>query len=451
MVPPDVPEPWRMLAFHDNNVVVNRQRRVAEAAVQPAGELRVMLEKIARIIRSTAVLTTMSRRQNTPRENAGPVITAHSGGAGHAPRPASRGAHNSSRVSSDSKQMYNIRSSQSEQKTHKKQNQRSVAQAMQTADVMASVVTPAWIAAHTRPQDHASSTYNLTTQMPDANSRRLKKDKSIFERPVTINSSTQSQWPMDSSEPPPFPPPWPSRAHRAAMCAESASTDPEGPLGPLATNWVNSLVEWYDKLQRHFGFNESDLAANVREKADKWSARLQFMKPDQPEKFKFIMDFIRYGHVIPFNKVPQKHFRKRNPPSLTADKERAWKAIRGDIAHGAITPVNIEIDGLPWCVCPVRTADKSDGSARFVHNTRHVNACVDDGNTKCKLETLLRTRNMFMPNGFLVGSDYKSGYHCVFIHPDFQKYLAFALHISELTDDAIAWLKREFPHAYYHN
>ena len=154
------------------------------------------------------------------------------------------------------------------------------------------------------------------------------------------------------------------------------------------------------------------------------------------------------GHKIPFERKPRKFFRGRNPPSLAADKHRAWAAIKKDISHGAIEPVDLPAEGTPHCVCPVRTADKSDGSARFVHNSRRVNKCVPSEATKCKLETLLRTRNMLMQGGFLIGSDYSSGYHCISMHKSHRKFVAFALHVSELPEDAVKWLHQHFPEAF---
>ena len=184
------------------------------------------------------------------------------------------------------------------------------------------------------------------------------------------------------------------------MCAESAYSDPEGPLGPLASAWVDRLFEWYRKLQEYFQFDEANLAANVSRNAHKWRRRLRFMQDSQPELFEFIMDFIPNGHSIPFEEEPPKYFRKRNPPSLQADKVRAWTAIKKDIAHGAIAPVNLKRDGVPWCVCPVRTADKNDGTARFVHNTRHVNAGIAKKHTECELETLATTNPQHVLQGW---------------------------------------------------
>ena len=68
---------------------------------------------------------------------------------------------------------------------------------------------------------------------------------------------------------------------------------------------------------------------------------------------------------------------------------------------------------------------------------------------KCTLESLLKTRNMYTRDGFVIGSDFASGYHCLFMQEDQRKYLAFALHKSELPQEAFEWLLREHPEAYH--
>ena len=317
--------------------------------------------------------------------------------------------------------------------------------------VMTSTVDASWVAEQIRPQDHAASVENLKSQSCNVDIRFGNKDRSIFDTPVeSIRGNAGNAWPMDSFEPPPFPPPWPSAKIREKMYRESAHSDPEGELGPLASKWVSDLVCWYEKLQRHFEFRPSDLAFNVRVNAHKWKRRLAYLIEDEPEKYDYLIRAIEEGHSIPFSSPPSKYFRKSNPPSLAKDKARAWKAIMGDISHGAIAPVNIKRDGLPCCVCPVRTTDKSDGSARFVHNTRHVNKSVPKEEAQCELETLMRTRNIYIKGGLLIGSDFSSGYHCLYVKREHRKYLAFALHLSELTPEALEWLWQHYPSAYYH-
>ena len=277
-----------------------------------------------------------------------------------------------------------------------------------------------------------------------------RERQAAFDDPVPIGKVAQGQeWPLFSDEPAPFPPPWPSISQRRAMQAESSRRHPEEPLGPLAQKWVDDLHKWYTKLQSHFGFNPADLPANLRANIGKWEKRLAFLKEDHPLLYEAIIANIATGHKIPFNSKPKKFFRRRNPPSLHLDKHRAWAAIRKDMAHGALKPVDLKADGVPHCVCPVRTAEKNDGSARFVHNSRRVNKCVSPEETKCKLETLLKARNIFIQGGFAVGLDFSSGYHCIAMNDDDRKFLAFALDAHELPEGAAAWLHENFPNSYH--
>ena len=276
-----------------------------------------------------------------------------------------------------------------------------------------------------------------------------KRLRSVYRDPVPLGTPhPDAVWPMYGDEPPPFLPPWPSQAERRAMQAESSHLHPEDPLGPLAQAWVLKLQSWYSRLQDHFKFDPTDLPANLRRNIHRWKKRLAYLKKDQPQLFDSVIGSIEKGHRIPFDRKPKKFFRRRNPPSLALDKVRAWTAILKDLRHGALRPVDLKAEGTPHCVCPVRTADKNDGTARFVHNSRRVNKRVPAAATKCKLESLLRARNIFVPNGFAVGLDFASGYHCISMHGKDRTFLAFALHVDELPDDAVAWLHAEFPNAY---
>ena len=56
---------------------------------------------------------------------------------------------------------------------------------------------------------------------------------------------------------------------------------------------------------------------------------------------------------------------------------------------------------------------------------------------------------MLIPGGFLVGSDYSSSYHCISMYESHRKYVAFALHESELPPNAVEWLKKHYPQSYH--
>ena len=329
-----------------------------------------------------------------------------------------------------------------------------VSQGDPVQNLLDSSVDASWFASPGRVRGHASALDNLTKKRDRTPGNggaygTAKRVRSVFQDPVPVGQPDNStKWPLFGDEPPPFPPPWPSEEQRRVMQGESSHIHPESPLGPLAQKWVQDLHEWYEKLQRHFHFDSGDLPLNLRVNVKKWEKRLAYLIPHQPELYDAIISNIKKGHKIPFDSKPKKFFRGRNPPSLTEDKARAWTAIKKDLKHGALRPVDLAAEGVPHCVCPVRTADKNDGSARFVHNSRRVNKHVPADASKCKLESLLRARNIFIPGGFVVGLDFASGYHCISMDARDRKFLAFALHVDELPSDAVQWLRKEFPNSY---
>ena len=131
--------------------------------------------------------------------------------------------------------------------------------------------------------------------------------------------------------------------------------DPEGPLGPLTTQWTLDLQTWYCKLQEHFLFDAADYVGNVRRSAARLRLRLRYLDRKYDTLRKSVLSDVELGHKIPFDSTPTKFFRKRNPPSLAEDKHRAWKAILKDLAHGAIKSANIPRDGMPTCVTTFTT------------------------------------------------------------------------------------------------
>ena len=290
----------------------------------------------------------------------------------------------------------------------------------------------------------------LRSAPQETTNNTMRRHKRLHEKPVELLTRPGGlKWPMDAEEPSPFPPPWPSAEVRKLMQEESDARGPEVPPGPYGQMWLNDLTTWYYKLQQHFKFDPTNLASNVFRSRHKWRARLTYLQQSEPERFRRIMSDIEVGHQIPFAKPPKKYFRRANPPSLAEDKKRAWAAIMKDIAHGAIRPVDLRAEGVPTCVCPVRTADKSDGTARFVHNSRRVNKLIPKSASACELESIMKTRNIYIPGGYAIGSDFASGYHCLRMHEKHRKYLAFALDPSELTEEAKRWLRENYPGSFH--
>ena len=311
-------------------------------------------------------------------------------------------------------------------------------------------VQPSWFNKAQRPRDHAQAMDTLRRAPPEPIQQTTRRHRRLFDQPTELLDQPGGlTWPMDGEEGCPVAPPWPPAEVRQAMKVEQDARLPEEALGPLAKAWIANLKTWYYNLQRHFKFDPTDLANNVYKSRNRWRLRLQYLEESDKGRFERIMDNITHGHKIPFKSEPKKFFRRANPPSLALDKKRAWAAIMKDVAHGALRPVDLKREGMPKCVCPVRTADKNDGTARFVHNSRRINKLIPKEESACELESLLKTRNIYIPGGYAIGSDFASGYHCLRMHPTHRKYLAFALHTSELPEDAIAWLLKHFPGSFF--
>ena len=165
-----------------------------------------------------------------------------------------------------------------------------------------------------------------------------------------------SQWPRRVPELPDIPPPPViSKQLVKGIMEEARTADPNQPPGPVASAFVASLSEWREKLAEFFKLSKSDFPSNPRRAADRIQARLSFLPKERQIR---IMKVIRSGYTIPFSSVPPPFFRRANGPDLASNKVAAWKALKKDIAHGAVRPCNLKRDGRPSVVSPVRTAPK---------------------------------------------------------------------------------------------
>ena len=138
-----------------------------------------------------------------------------------------------------------------------------------------------------------------------------------------------------------------------------------------------------------------------------------------------------------------------NSPDLSLHMDAAWDALRKDMDHGAVLSCNLQRDGKPWVVSPVRTAPKGwrTGKRRFVINMRFLNRRIPDTESTCSLDTLSRIRNLLTFPGapdspaWGITMDLASGYHNFWISRHLWTYMGFAFHRSELLVEAIEHLQ----------
>ena len=211
-------------------------------------------------------------------------------------------------------------------------------------------VGPDWLKGEV---SHSDIVRKATT--PLATATQYKRD---IRATATVDhtASEFSQWPRRVPELPniPCPPSITTRLVRD-IAAEARTADPNLPPGPMASAFLAELGAWREKLAEFFNLSKSNFPANPRAAADRIEARLSFLPEERRER---IMKVIREGYKVPFKSTPPPFFRRANGPDLASNKDAAWKALKKDMAHGAVRPCNLKRDGRPSVVSPVRTAPK---------------------------------------------------------------------------------------------
>ena len=256
-------------------------------------------------------------------------------------------------------------------------------------------------------------------------------------------------WPRRSDTSAPAPPCVTPELVRAVQEQDRGSL-PDRPYPPALAAFVASLEEWRVRLAEHFALSSSCYAANTRAAAQRIRRRLACIDPDRRCR---IMRVVTQGYRIPLSSAPPAFHRAHNSPDLLAHTAEAWAAIRKDMSHGAIVPCDLR-QGAPHVVSPVRTAPKGwrTGKRRFVVNMRYINRFVPESASTCSLETLSRIRGLLefppqeSPVSWFISMDLASGYHNFWVCKEQWHLMGFALHVSELPDEAVSFLRQNYPH-----
>ena len=273
-------------------------------------------------------------------------------------------------------------------------------------------------------------------------SRRVKR--AVETRDTTASAFVP--WPRRAGEQGAPRPPMVTRALVQEVERQDPLHGPDDPPGPAAAGFVAAMAEWQSELAQHFRLSPACFWRNTRAAATRIRRRLQFLPKERLDR---IMRVITEGYTIPFTEYPPPFHRANNGPDLAEHRDEAWAALSKDMAHGAVTPCNIQLHGKPRVVSPVRTAPKGwrSGKRRFVINMRFINKFIPDAESSCDLDTLSRIRGMFQsqgtPNNEAWGftMDLASGYHHFRIAEQQLELMGIAVHASELPATAIRWLR----------
>ena len=167
--------------------------------------------------------------------------------------------------------------------------------------------------------------------------------------------ATFTPWPRRQMKPPPPQPPQVTASLVRLIREQDVRRDQDEPLPPAASKFVNDLSAWHKQLLHYFGMSNSCYAGNTRAAAARIRDRIKFLDKERVTR---IMKVVETGYKIPFTSRPKPFHRNHNSPDLLQYKNEAWEALTKDMSHGAVVPCNLQADGMPTVVSPVRTAPK---------------------------------------------------------------------------------------------
>lgn len=314
--------------------------------------------------------------------------------------------------------------------------------------ILAGVADPTWVNVA---KDHDALVAAARAASDGTEPARASKSKRTLRALDTAETSASytRQWPRRLAPQGVSPPPITKEMFEAIQ-REDAAADPNEDPPPAAQGFAADMCEYVRSLTSNtFNFS-STLSDNPRNAADRIERRISFLPRSRVKR---IMAVVREGYLIPFRSQPPPFHRQHNGPDLATHRDAAWKALSKDIAHGAVMPCDIQAQGKPRVVSPVRTAPKGWRSKdrRFVVNMRYINKFIVEDASPCELDTLARIHNMLCFNGRANSGawgftlDLASGYHNFLIHKDQWDLMGIAIHAAELPQGGIDRLRKEFP------
>ena len=214
---------------------------------------------------------------------------------------------------------------------------------------------------------------------------------------------------------------------------------------PVATKWVQRVLQWFKDLSQEVGADQHDVHMRFRACVHQWEKICAHLPRDLAQR---IMHIIRNGYSIKWLKgvIPTelRHDCKRNPPMMKTRVNETWKAFTKMLDLGTMKPYDVT-KRLPPVVCPVFFVDEN-GKLRVVHNLKWTNKRCDPSHFPVWLETMERMKGIFPLLGWLATADFSNAYFHVPLQEDQHHYITFALTTEEMPEHAVNMLRKEFAH-----
>ena len=157
------------------------------------------------------------------------------------------------------------------------------------------------------------------------------------------------------------------------------------------------------RLAAHYDFWESQLKANS-----------------------YVLDVIKNGYRLPMAEMPPRKFLRNNKSALN-HVPFVTDAIDALVLSGSVE----QVTDIPYIVNPLTVAQNKGGKLRLVLDLRFVNPYVKLD--RVKFDDWQVASQYLILGGFMFGFDFKSGYHHIDVHKNYQKYLGFSWTVQGVT------------------
>ena len=236
--------------------------------------------------------------------------------------------------------------------------------------------------------------------------------------------------------------------------AEVLSRGREGPLGPLASEYRERVLEWAWLLRLKFRGTSRRVCGSWRKLGEHWRTLLRVL----PRRLRRrAQDIVTKRARLPWNEMPPGPVRcprtggcPANHPDLWKEKDKFWETLEEQLIEGAVRPWDVkgrdDVDALPMGMFPVRWVVKPGSSkVRITVNMRGLNGWLNKNYCSVELPSVRKNRL------FNLQDDWKSGLdmHSSFFHGENDEgdvtWQGFSVCDDELPAEAVEHLWRYYP------
>ena len=230
---------------------------------------------------------------------------------------------------------------------------------------------------------------------------------------------------------------------------ELVALKPHQPLGRHASALSRRVREWFLRARKLVRGNDKTVTGSLEKCIAHWKEHLNILPAPHRER---ILSRILRGVPLPWanGKSPRKPIRCfRNSPDLKLRKDDVWRTLKEQLQEGAVLPWDVQGQGLPMGVSPIKWVVKDDpNKVRVVIALCSINDEFEVDAGKCKLDSLDSIRYMWEVDDWQITGDEHSGFYHYKNLVEECTWTAFSLAPDELPDGVADALRKKYPQCF---